>query len=153
MLRFRDALAAGDLERAARLVIFQRCDGWVLDERAKLRAEAYRAFVRLIEACRAQRPQSRARVRPTLRPVAERRSGRSNSDGSHLAWNRAAARARAWFAEVLERELAVAPGEAIEAVYQRLRARTLDREEGQRKVQGEDLVPSPNRLSWAASSS
>jgi DNA-binding SARP family transcriptional activator len=53
VLRFRDAVAAGDLERAARLYsgdLLPACyDDWVLDERAKLRSEAYAALVRLTE--------------------------------------------------------------------------------------------------------
>ena len=51
VLRFREAIAVGDLELAARLYsgdLLPVCyDDWVLDERAKLRAEAYGAFVRL----------------------------------------------------------------------------------------------------------
>src|SRR5919109_1194377 len=53
VLRFRDAVAAGDLELAARLYsgdLLPACyDDWVLDERARLRAEAYSVFVRLTE--------------------------------------------------------------------------------------------------------
>src|ERR687892_2324867 len=51
VLRFRDAIAAGDLELAARLYsgdLLPACyDDWVIDERAKLRAEAYGVLVRL----------------------------------------------------------------------------------------------------------
>src|ERR671924_124279 len=54
VLRFRDAIAAGDFELAARLYsgdLLPACyDDWVLDERARLRAEAYGALVRLTEA-------------------------------------------------------------------------------------------------------
>src|SRR4029434_886728 len=53
VLRFRDALACVDVETAARSYagdLFPACyDDWVLDERAKLRAEAYGAFMRLTE--------------------------------------------------------------------------------------------------------
>ena len=53
VLRFRDAIAAGDLKLAARLYsgdLLPACyEDWVLDERAKLRAEAYGAFMRLTE--------------------------------------------------------------------------------------------------------
>ena len=71
---------------------------------------------------------------------------------AHLALGDRAAALRAYhrYAEVLERELAVAPGEAIGAMYQRLRAGTLDRDE---KRQTRTWHPSPNRLSWAATSS
>src|SRR5262245_65553869 len=51
VLRFRDAIAAGDHEVAARLYsgdLLPACyDDWVLAERAKLRAEAYGVLVRL----------------------------------------------------------------------------------------------------------
>ncbi|MGH3368583.1 MAG: AfsR/SARP family transcriptional regulator, partial [Nocardioidaceae bacterium] len=53
VLRFRDAMAAGDLERAARLYsgdLLPACyDDWVLAERTKLRAEAHRVLVRLTD--------------------------------------------------------------------------------------------------------
>jgi hypothetical protein len=53
VLRFRDAIAAGDLELAARLYsgdLLPACyDDWVLAERAKLRAEACRVLVRLTD--------------------------------------------------------------------------------------------------------
>jgi hypothetical protein len=51
VLKFRDAMAAGDFELAARIYsgdLLPACyDDWVLDERVKLRAEAYGALVRL----------------------------------------------------------------------------------------------------------
>src|SRR5262245_47082269 len=53
VLRFRDAMAAGDLELAARLYsgeLLPACyDDWVLDERAKLRAEVHAVLVRLAQ--------------------------------------------------------------------------------------------------------
>lgn len=53
VLRFRDAMAAGDLELAVRLYsgdLLPACyDDWVLEERAKLRAEAYGVLLRLTE--------------------------------------------------------------------------------------------------------
>jgi len=53
VLKFRDAMAAGDLELAARLYsgdLLPACyDNWVLDERAKLRAEVCGVLVRLAE--------------------------------------------------------------------------------------------------------
>ena len=53
VLRFQDAVAIGNFELAARLYagdLLPACyDDWVLDERAKLRAEAYAALVRLTE--------------------------------------------------------------------------------------------------------
>ena len=88
VLRFRNAMAAGDLELAARLYsgdLLPACyDDWVLDERAKLRAEAYGAFVRLTEEA-AGRDDHEATIKLAQahhRPGANRRSGRSNPDGS-----------------------------------------------------------------------
>jgi predicted ATPase len=62
---------------------------------------------------------------------------------AHLALGNRAAALRAYhrFAEVLERELAVAPDEAIRAIYQRLRADTLDHDEVEGEVRAEDLAP------------
>ena len=88
VLRFRDAIAAGDLELAARLYsgdLLPACyDDWVMAERAKLRAEAYGVLVRLSRrGCRARRPRSDDQACPMHhRPGADRRSGRSNPDGS-----------------------------------------------------------------------
>ena len=62
---------------------------------------------------------------------------------AHLALGNRAAALRAYhrFAEVLERELAVAPGEAIEAVYQRLRlAHSTTTSTGQRAGRGPGTV-------------
>src|SRR5215510_13096141 len=66
VLRFRAAIAAGDLELAARLYsgdLLPACyDDWVLAERAKLRAEAYWVLVRLtVEA--AKRANHEATIR------------------------------------------------------------------------------------------
>src|SRR4029079_2911523 len=51
VLRFREAMANGDLELPRRLysgdLLPARYDDWVMDERAKLRAEAYGVLVRL----------------------------------------------------------------------------------------------------------
>ena len=149
VLRFRDALAAGDLELAARLYagdLLPACyDDWVLDERAKLRAEAYGAFMRLTEEA-AGHNDHKATIRYAQRIIdlepTDEAAVRIQME-AHLALGNRAAALRAYhrFAEVLERELAVAPGEAIGAMYQRLRAGTLDHDEVQGDVQGEDLAP------------
>src|SRR5215813_14086114 len=72
VLRFRDALAAGDLELAARVYsgdLLPACyDDWVLDERAKLRAEAYGAFMRLTEET-AKRNDHKATIRYAQRII------------------------------------------------------------------------------------
>src|SRR5688500_8965210 len=72
VLRFREAIAVGDLELAARLYsgdLLPACyDDWVLDERAKLRAEAYGAFVRLTEEA-AERDDHNATIKQAQRVV------------------------------------------------------------------------------------
>jgi DNA-binding SARP family transcriptional activator len=145
VLRFRDAVAAGDLELAARLYsgdLLPACyDDWVLDERAKLRAEAYGVLLRLTEAAvgrddhaatigLAQRvidlePTDEAAVRIQMK--------------AYLALGDRAAALRSYhrYAEVLERDLALEPGEAIGAMYRQLRAEAHNRE----ALQGEDTAP------------
>ncbi|NMG17112.1 ATP-binding protein [Aromatoleum bremense] len=143
VLRFRDAVAAGDFELAARLYggdLLPACyDDCVVDERATLRAEAYRALVRLTEEA-ARRNDHQAALRHTQRII-----GLEPTDeaavrfqmAAHLALGDRAAALRAYhrYAEVLERELGVAPGEGIGSLYRQLRAGTLDRDE----VRGKDL--------------
>jgi len=149
VLSFRDALSAGDLELAARVYsgdLLPACyDDWVLNERAKLRAEAYGAFMRLTEET-AGRNDHQATIRYAQRIIdlepTDEAAVRIQME-AHLALGNRAAALRAYhrFAEVLERELAVAPGEAIRATYQRLRAGTLDHDEVRGAVHGEDLAP------------
>ena len=114
-------------------------DDWVLDERAKLRAEAYGALVRLTEEA-ARRDNHKATIRHAqriidLEPTDE--VGRSDQMKAYLALGDRAAALRCYhrYADMLERDLAVAPGEAIAAMYQRLRAGAPNRD----KVQGKDL--------------
>ena len=143
VLRFRDAMAAGDLELAARLYsgdLLPACyDNWVLDERAKLRAEAYGALVRLTEEA-AGRDDHRTTIRHAQRIIdlepTDEAAVRIQME-AHLALGDRAAALRSYhrYAEVLERDLEVSPGEAIRAMYQQLRA--LNRDE----VQGKDLAP------------
>src|SRR3990170_5838361 len=147
VLRFRDALAAGDLELAARLYsgdLLPACyDDWVLDERAKLRAEAYGALVRLTEEA-AGRADHNAAIRHAQRIIdlepTDEAAVRIQME-AHLALGDRAAALRSYhrYAEVLERDLAVPPGEAIGALYQQLRAGTPNRDE----VPGKDLAPVP----------
>lgn len=143
VLRFQDAMAAGDFELAARLYsgdLLPACyDDWVLDERAKLRAEAYGALVRLTEEA-ARRDDHKAAIRHAQRIIdlepTDEAAVRIQME-AHLALGDRAAALRSYhrYAEVLERDLAVAPGEAIGAMYQQLRAGTLNRD----AVQGKDL--------------
>ena len=67
---------------------------------------------------------------------------------AHLALGDRAAALRCYhrYAEMLERDLVVAPGEAISAMYQRLRAGAPNRHE----VQGKDLPIATNPLSSVA---
>jgi DNA-binding SARP family transcriptional activator len=143
--RFRDAMAAGDLELAARLYsgdLLPACyDDWVLDERAKLRAEAYGVLEQLTEEA-AGRADHKATIRYAQRIIdmepADETAVRTQME-AHVALGDRAAALRAYHrcAAVLERELAVAPGEAIGAMYQQLRSGTFDRDE----ALGEDLAP------------
>jgi DNA-binding SARP family transcriptional activator len=143
VLRFRDAMAAGDFELAARLYsgdLLPACyDDWVLDERAKLRSEAYGALVRLTEEA-AGRHNHKATIRHAQRIIdlepTDEAAVRIQME-AHLALGDRAAALRCYhrYAEVLERDLAVPPGEAIGAMYQRLRAGAPNRDE----AQGNDL--------------
>ncbi len=147
VLRFREAIAVGDLELAARLYagdLLPACyDDWVVDERAKLRAEAYGAFVRLTEEA-AGRDDHIATIKHAQRVIdlepTDEAAVRIQME-AHLALGDRAAALRSYHrcAEVLDRDLGVAPGEAIRAMYRQLRASTANREE----VRGEDLAPGP----------
>ena len=149
VLRFRDAIAAGDLMLAARLYsgdLLPACyEDWVLDERGKLRAEAYGALMRLTEEA-AGHDDHKATIRYAQRLIdlepTDEAAVRIQME-AHLALGNRSAALRAYhrFAEVLERELEVAPGEAIGAMYQRLRAGALDRDEVHGEVQDADLAP------------
>ena len=145
VLRFHDAMAAGDLELAARLYsgdLLPACyDDWVLDERAKLRAEAYGALAQLTEEA-AGRDDHKATIRHAQRVIdlepTDEAAVRIQME-AHLALDDRTAALRSYhrYAEVLERDLAVEPGEAIRAMYQQLRAGTRNGDEGQ----GKDLAP------------
>jgi len=145
VLRFHDAMAAGDLELAAGLYsgdLLPACyDDWVLDERAKLRTQAYGALVRLMEEA-AGRDDHQAAIRHAQRVIGleptDEAAVRIQME-AHLALGDRAAALRCYhrYAEVLARDLAVAPGEAIAAMYQQLRAGTLNRDDGQ----GKDPAP------------
>jgi DNA-binding SARP family transcriptional activator len=146
VLRFRDAMAAGDLELAARLYsgdLLPACyDNWVLDERAKLRAEAYGALVRLTEEA-AARDDHKDTIRHAQRIIdlepTDEAAVRIQME-AHLALGDRAVALRSYhrYAEALQRDLEAPPGEAIRAMYKQLRA--LNRDE----------ALSPSRLSSAA---
>ncbi len=145
VLRFRDAIAAGDLELAARLYsgdLLPACyDDWVMAERAKLRAEAYGVLVRLRDEA-AGRDDHEATIRHAQRIIdlepTDEVAVRIQME-AHLALGDRGAALRSYhrYAEVLERDLAAEPGEVIGAMYRQLRANTPHREE----LQGEDVAP------------
>ena len=145
VLRFRDAMAAGDLELAARLYsgdLLPACyDDWVLDERAELRAEAHGVLVRLADDA-ASRGDHDATIRHARRILdlepTDEGAVRIQMDAQLALGDRnAALRAYHRYAEVLERDLEMEPGEALTAMYRRLRADTPGRE----ALQGEDTAP------------
>ena len=145
VLKFRDALSVGDLELAARLYsgdLLPACyDDWVLNERAKLRAEAYKASVRLTEEA-VGRDDHKATIKHAQRVIdlepTDEAAVRLQME-AHLALGDRAAALRSYHrcAEVLERDLEVAPGEEIGAMYQQIRAGTINRDD----AHGEDLTP------------
>jgi DNA-binding SARP family transcriptional activator len=144
VLGFHDAIVAGDLELAARLYsgdLLPACyDDWILDERAKLRAEAYAAFVQLTKEA-AERADHRATIRYAQRVIdlepTDEAAVRIQME-AHLALGDRAAALRSYHrcAEVLDRDLGVAPGEAIGAMYRQIRAGTVNRDE----VRDEDVA-------------
>ena len=145
VLGFHNAMATGDLELAVRLYsgdLLPACyDDWVLDERAKIRAEAYGAFVRLAEEA-AGGGDHKAAIRLAQRIIdlepTDEAAVRIQME-AHLALGDRAAALRSYHrcSEVLERDLEVAPSEAIRAMYQQLRAGTLNHD----KEQGKYLAP------------
>ncbi|GAB2585867.1 AAA family ATPase [Ramlibacter solisilvae] len=143
VLSFREAIAAGNFELAARLYsgdLLPACyDDWVLDARGTLRAEAHGALVRLTEEA-ARHHDHKAAIRHArrifdLEPTDEA-AVRIQME-AHLALGDRAAALRSYhrYAEALECDLAAEPGEAIRALYQRLRAGASSRDE----VPGKDL--------------
>jgi DNA-binding SARP family transcriptional activator len=136
VLRFRDAVAAGDLELAARMYsgdLLPACyDDWVLAERARLRAEAHGVLVQLTDEA-VGRDDHEATIGLAQRVLdlepTDEAAVRIQME-AHLALGDRAAALRSYhrYAEVLERELAVEPGEAMGAVYRQLRAEAPRRE-------------------------
>ncbi len=133
--RFREAIAVGDLERAVRLYsgdLLPACyDDWILDERAKLRAEAHAVLLRLAEEA-AGRAEHEATVRYATRIIdlepTDEAAARMQMEAYVALGDRAAAlRAYHRCVETLQRELLVAPGAAIRAAYRALRADAIDR--------------------------
>jgi DNA-binding SARP family transcriptional activator/tetratricopeptide (TPR) repeat protein len=135
--RFRDAIAAGDLEHAAKWYtgdLLPACyDDWILDERARLRSEAHGALVLLTEDA-AARGDHKATIGQAchlidLEPTDEVAVRFLMEAHLELGDRSAALRAYHRYAEVLERELGLTPGGELDALYERLRTFPADRRE------------------------
>jgi predicted ATPase len=143
--RVREAIAVGDLELAVRLyagdLLPASYDDWVLGERDGLRNEVYRALVQLTEDA-AGRDDYEATIRHCHRIIdlepTDETAVRMLME-AHVARGDRAAALRAYHrcVETLERELSVAPGQAIGAVYRALRTDGPDLVE----VQSRELEP------------
>lgn len=139
VLQFRDAVGAGDLELASRLYtgeLLPACyEDWVLDERERLRAEAHRVLAQLADEA-AQRADHGAMIRHAqaiqhLEPTDEAAARIQMEAFLALGDKGAALRAYRRYAEVLERDLELLPGVAIEELYRQIQADASDREEAE----------------------
>jgi len=128
--RFRDALAGGDLELAARLyagdLLPSLYDDWVLHDRAKLRDEFYDALVQLAERA-VRRGDHAATLRYSRRVIdlepSDEAAVRVQIE-AHVALGDRTAALRVYHrcAAALESDFAVAPGEKIARIYRQLQA-------------------------------
>ena len=161
VLRFRDAMAAGDFELAARLYsgdLLPACyEDWVLDERAKLRAEAYGAFTRLTGEA-ARHDDHKATIGYTQRLIdlepTDEAAVRIQME-AHLALGNRSGALRAYhrFAEVLERELGVAPARRSGPCTNGSGLAHSSATKHRAKSRARTWHPWRNRRSWAAISS
>ncbi len=130
VLEFRAAIANGNFEIAANTYsgdLLPACyDDWILDEREKLRSEALGVMTRLADDA-AERGDHRSAAKNAqrvldLEPTDE--SAVRLQMESHAALGDATAALRSYhrYAEALKRELGTAPGDEVQAIYQRLRA-------------------------------
>ncbi len=138
VLKFRDAIAAGDLELAARTYcgdLLPACyDDWVLDERAKLRNEAHEILARLIREA-AEREDYDLMLRSAQRILelepSDEVAVKAQMDAYLALGDRAEAlRSYHRYAEALERDLGLSPSDAIGARYRELRGDPSEREPG-----------------------
>lgn len=133
VLRFREAVALGDLERSARIYtgdLLPACyDRWVLSERARLRAEAHGVFKRLIDASvqRGDHTSTVVHARRALELEPTDDAVVRIQMAAHVALADRAAALRAYhrYAEVLEREYELPPGDEVSALYRELRIGTV----------------------------
>jgi DNA-binding SARP family transcriptional activator/tetratricopeptide (TPR) repeat protein len=124
--RFRKAVATGNLELAGRLYsgdLLPACyDDWVLEERGALQNEALAVFTRLAEAA-ADRDDHKATINHVQRIIdmeaTDETAVRLQME-AHVALGDRIAALRAYhrYTEVLEREFAATPGDAIRALYE-----------------------------------
>lgn len=128
--RYRDAIAVGDLELAARIYrgdLLPACyDDWVLDERDHLRAEVHRILAQLAERAAAH-DDHESTLRHGQRLIEHEPTDEVAARlmmEAHLALGDRAAALRVYrrCVETLGRELQVEPGDAVTAVYRTLRA-------------------------------
>jgi DNA-binding SARP family transcriptional activator len=142
---FRAAMAAGDLELAVAHYsgdLLPACyDDWVLDARARLRAEAHAAFRRLAEQAVTAADHD-ATIDYSERAIdiepADEAAVRLRMEANIELGQRAAAlRCYHRYTEVLERDLGVVPSEAIEGLYRQLRSGSIsgDDDQGDANVQ------------------
>jgi DNA-binding SARP family transcriptional activator len=100
-------------------------DDWVLEARASLRADALAAFTKLMEKARdSEEPTAvlaHARQVLELEPTDEAAICHQIESHCALGDRNAAMRAYHRYAEAMERELGVAPSEAVRALYQQIR--------------------------------
>ncbi len=139
VIRFRNAVASGDLELAASLYagdLLPACyEDWVLGERAKLRAEAHDVLVRLTDQA-VERGDHKAAIRHAQRIIefepTDESAVRIQIEAQMALGQRAAAlRSYHRYAEALERDLGLSPGEAIGKLYRELRAGVREQDESQ----------------------
>jgi DNA-binding SARP family transcriptional activator len=129
VVRFREALAVGDVELATHLYggdFLPACyDDWVLEERRKLRSKARGAFQQLTEqAAESGDHDAVVRAAQGLVDLVPTDEGAARVQiEAHLAGGDRAAAIRAYhrYAEALERELRLRPQEGIRALYESVR--------------------------------
>jgi DNA-binding SARP family transcriptional activator len=126
---FRDAIAAGDLDLASRIYsgdLLPACyDDWVIEERANLHTEALGVLAQLAGET-AEREDHKATIKYTQRII-----GLEPTDETavrlqleaYLGVDEKSAALRCYhrYAETLERDLGLTPGEEIEGLYRQLR--------------------------------
>jgi DNA-binding SARP family transcriptional activator len=130
VLRFRDAIAGGDRELATRLYsgdLLPACyDDWVLEEREALRGEACAALAELVEEAgsREDHDATIRHARRLLELESTDEAAARNLMAAQLALGDRAAALRSYhrYAEALERELGLGPGEEVERLYRELRS-------------------------------